>query len=175
MMTKLGRWSCERTPWLLLAGSALGLELSALYFQYVQKLDPCVLCIYERVAIIAILAAGLSVAVAPRLTPLRWLGLALWGVGAAWGLMLALEHVGIQFGSALEMTCTFTAEFPAWAKLDEWLPSVFQPTGLCDEIQWLFAGLTMPQWMVVIFAVYLLILAAVVASQFLPGRQGVAQ
>ena len=51
----------------------------------------------------------------------------------------------------LENHCGFFAEFPSWFKLDEWLPSVFAPTGICGDASWDFAGLTMVQWIIIIF------------------------
>jgi len=170
MLTALARISTNRAPWLMLAMSAIGLELAALYFQYGMKLDPCVLCIYERVAVVGIALAGLLGAVAPAAAWVRWVGMLLWGISAAWGVTLALKHVGIQFGEGLDLSCSFFAEFPAWAPLDLWLPALFQPTGMCDDIQWVFVGLSMPQWMLVIFSLYLLVLAALVLSQWFARR-----
>jgi disulfide bond formation protein DsbB len=155
MMNGFARLAMQRPPWLLLALTALLLEAAALYFQHVGGLDPCVLCVYQRLAVLGIAAAGLLVALAP----------ALWGVSAAWGLKLAMQQVGIQFSGGLDLSCSFFAEFPAWAPLDQWLPAVFMPTGTCDEIQWMFLGLSMPQWMLVIFALYLAALVLVVLSR----------
>ena len=44
------------------------LEGSALYFQYGMDLQPCVMCIYERVALFGIAFAGLIGLIAPHLT-----------------------------------------------------------------------------------------------------------
>ncbi len=159
----------QRWPWLVLALSALGLELSALYFQYFLELDPCVLCVYERTAVMGILLAGIVGAIAPRLAVLRWTGLLLWGASAVWGLFTALKHVGIQIGE-LDLTCSYMADFPSWAPLDQWWPAVFMPTGFCGDIQWVFLGLSMPQWMVVIMILYLVALVAVVAGRVLACR-----
>ncbi|BAN70017.1 disulfide bond formation protein DsbB [endosymbiont of unidentified scaly snail isolate Monju] len=145
----------QRWPWLLLATTALGLELTALYFQYGMALDPCVLCVYERVAVAGILLAGLLGAVAPQVLVVRLSALLLWLLSAGWGLSLALEHVGIQWGE-VDLRCTYLADFPSWAPLDVWWPAVFQPTGLCGEVQWAFLGLSMPGWMAVIYGLYLL-------------------
>jgi len=154
----------KRWPWLLLAMTALGLELTALYFQYVLELDPCVLCVYERTAVAGILLAGLIGAIGPRVGLLRWLGYTLWLVSAGWGLYLAMKHVGIQIGE-IDLTCTYMADFPSWAPLDQWWPEVFLPTGLCGDVQWVFLGWTMPQWMMVVYALYLLAWVAIVAAR----------
>lgn len=156
----------KRFAWILLALSALLLELAALYFQYGEmELQPCVLCIYERVAVMGIFLAGLIGAIAPQLLIFRWAGFLLWGSSAVWGLMLALEHNGIQ-QNPMTSSCDFIAKFPSWAKLDEWFPLLFNPTGFCDEIQWQFLGCTMPQTMTGIYGLYLLLLVVIIASQF---------
>ena len=60
-----------RGAWLLMAFTALALELTALWFQHVMLLKPCVLCIYERCALFGVLGAALIGAIAPK-TPLRY-------------------------------------------------------------------------------------------------------
>lgn len=166
VMAFLKQASKKRFSWLLLALTALLLELAALYFQYGEmELQPCVLCIYERTAVMGILLAGLIGAIAPQLLIFRCAGFLLWGSSAVWGLMLALEHSGIQQNS-MTASCDFITKFPAWAKLDEWFPLMFNPTGFCDEIQWQLLGYTMPQTMTGIYGLYLLGLVVVIASQF---------
>lgn len=154
-----------RIAWLMLAASALGLEVAALWFQHGMGLEPCVMCVYERVAVIGLFLAGLLGLLNPRLVVMRLAGYLLWAVSAGWGLLLALEHVGIQIDKNAALTCSFSPEFPAWARLDEWLPAVFMPTGYCDDVQWQWLSLTMAQWMVVVFAIYLLVLAGVLFAE----------
>lgn len=165
MLTSLKRLAVKRIPWFLLALTALGLELAALYFQYQMKLDPCVLCVYERTAVSGILIAGLLASIYPALMLLRWLAMLLWGASASWGLFLALKHTGIQLFPSPSNTCDFVASYPAWAKLDEWLPWLFQPTGFCDQIQWQFFGYTMPQTMIGIYVIYLVVLLCLLCAE----------
>ena len=80
-------------------------------------------------------------------------------------LLLAMEHTGIQMGTS-DFNCEFFANFPDWFKLDEWLPVVFNPTGYCSDIQWQFLGFTMPQWMLVVYAGYLLMLVIALIGEF---------
>jgi disulfide bond formation protein DsbB len=156
----------SRYAWAALAATALFLELCAIFFQYALELDPCVLCIYERTAVLGMLLAGLIGWIAPGRRWLRGAGYLLWGAGAGWGLYLALKHSGIQLGLiAQSFECSFEADFPGWARLDQWLPWAFQPTGYCDETQWSFLGLSMPQWMVIIFAAYLIALLVVLTAE----------
>lgn len=152
--------------WLLLAISALGLEFSALYFQYVMDLKPCIMCVYQRLAIMAIFVAGLISYFAPQQLILRLVSYGLWGTGAIWGLLIALEHVEMQSSAmSLFFSCEFMPNFPTWAPLHEWLPFLFEATGDCGEISWQFLGYSMPSWMVVVFGLYTAILAAVLASR----------
>ncbi|MES9939986.1 MAG: disulfide bond formation protein DsbB [Candidatus Thiodiazotropha sp. 6PLUC2] len=147
------------TPWLMLAASALLLELAALYFQHGMSLDPCVLCIYQRVAVLSIFIASMIGASAPHLLVIRLTSYLFWIAGGVWGLYLALKQSGLQLGIIPpSMSCDVNAKFPSWLKLDEWFPSIFQPSGFCDDIQWEFIGLSMPQWMIIVMAGYLLIL-----------------
>lgn len=55
----LNNISKKRLPWMLLALTAFTLELFALWFQHVMLLRPCVMCIYERCALLDIMFAGL--------------------------------------------------------------------------------------------------------------------
>ncbi len=165
MLPYLKRIAVHRFPWLLLAMTALSLELAALYFQYQMKLDPCVLCVYERTAVAGILLAGLFAAIYPSLLLVRWTAMLIWGVSAGWGLFLALKHTGIQLFPSASNTCDFAASYPSWAKLDELIPWLFQPTGFCDEIQWQFFGYTMPQTMIGVYVIYLVTLVAVICAE----------
>jgi disulfide bond formation protein DsbB len=151
-----------RLPWLLLAVSALLLEGAALYFQYGLELDPCVLCIYQRVAVMGILIAALVGLSAPSSSIARWIGYIGWGAAAGWCLYLALELSGLQLGFMQpSLGCDVNAKFPAWLKLDQWLPAMFQPTGYCGDIQWQFLGLSMPMWMIIIMVLNFVVLGVV--------------
>ncbi|RCU50387.1 MULTISPECIES: disulfide bond formation protein DsbB [Corallincola] len=163
MITQIGNWPTQRWPWLLLGGSALALELCALFFQYGMDLAPCIMCIYERVAMLGIMLTGLITAISPQLLWLRLLGFCGWLVSAGWGLILAWEHVQLQLYPSPFHTCDFEPNFPEWLQLHKLLPIFFEATGDCGEIAWSFLGWSMPQWLVVSFIVYLGLLFAVIA------------
>lgn len=146
----------RRAPWLLLATGALALELAALYFQYGLGLDPCVLCIYQRAAVMGIALSALVGMSAPRHALARWIGYIGWGTAAGWCLYLALKLSGMQLGFiAPSLSCDVNAKFPSWLKLDQWFPTLFQPSGFCGDIQWQFLSLSMPQWLIVIMVLLL--------------------
>lgn len=147
--------SQQRTAWLLLAGSALVLELCALFFQYYAGYEPCIKCIYQRLALWGVVFGALPALVFVKHAFVRWLS-ALSGLFfAAWGFKLSSDHLAIQNApNPLFASCELVPNFPDWFKPDVWLPSLFEARGDCAAIEWLFMGMSMPRWMQVIFALY---------------------
>lgn len=171
-MNYLSNLTTKQQPWLLLGLSALGLELSALFFQYVLDLAPCIMCVYQRLAILAIFAAGAIGTLAHQHMLARILAYILWGVGAIWGLIIALEHVEMQENSgSLFFSCEFIPNFPAWAPLHEWIPFLFEATGDCGEISWQFFGYSMPQWMIIVYALYTITFAAILTNRLICAKK----
>jgi len=162
----------RRWAWLALAGTALAFEGCALYFQYGLGLQPCVMCIYIRLAVLGVLAAGLLGALAPAKPMIQLLGFAAWGAAALEGLLLSRELIVIQQAPpfSFDVSCAFMPRFPAWLPLHEWFPSFLMPTGNCTDDVWSWLGLSMAQWTLIIFAAYLLSLAAVIAAKFVTRR-----
>ncbi|WP_373818006.1 disulfide bond formation protein DsbB [Glaesserella sp.] len=163
--------SLTRGAWLLLVISCAVLEGIALYFQHGMGLNPCVMCIYERIALLAILIAGLIGLLAPRFAIIRWLALLLGLYGAGKGLALAVKHTDYQLNPAPWNQCSPFVEFPSTLPLNKWFPNLFEATGDCSQITWQMWGLSMPQWLIAIFAVYLGILLLVTLSQFKRSRR----
>ena len=96
---------------------------------------------------------------------LRYVAMIIWIYSAWRGLQLAYEHPMIQLHPSPFMTCDFAARFPSWLPLDKWLPQVFLASGDCAERQWSFLTLEMPQWLLGIFAAYLVVAVLVVIAQ----------
>ncbi|WP_153913490.1 disulfide bond formation protein DsbB [Shewanella sp. TC10] len=167
-MTGLQKFSRSRTAWIVLLLSAIGLEAAALFFQYVMELDPCVMCVYVRVAVLGLIIAGIIGAIAPKFWLTRILGLVSWGISAIWGLKLSLELNELQVDPSPFSTCSFFSEFPSWMPLDEWLPAVFSPTGMCSDDPWTFLSVSMAQWMIVTFIIYLIVLAVMLIPALKP-------
>ncbi|MGF1683342.1 disulfide bond formation protein DsbB [Photobacterium minamisatsumaniensis] len=160
-------FSKSRLSWLLLFAFVVFFEGCALFFQHAMKLDPCVMCIYERVAMMGVGFAALLGMIAPQNAVIRWSGLAAWGYTAYKGLELAQEHVGYQFNPSPFATCDLFVTFPDWAPLNKWVPWMFEASGDCSKVVWEFLGQSMPQWLVIIFAANLAALALIVIAQFL--------
>lgn len=169
MLCFLNHISRGRGAWFLLMLFAVIFEMCALYFQYALELAPCVMCIYERVAMLGLVAAGLIGMISPDNFLARWMAILLWGISAGWGVKLSVEHVSYQFPDPNDLfgpTCDIFVTFPSWAPLNRWLPSVFEASGECSKIVWQFLSLSMPQWLVLIFGCILITFCLVFVSQF---------
>jgi len=163
--------SVNTRAWQLLALTAFGLELSALYFQYIMGLAPCIMCIYQRTAIWGIFFAGIVGSLGNKNIVLRLVAFSLWGLSAIWGLLIAIEHVEIQSATlSFLYSCEFVPNFPSWAPLHEWLPYLFEATGDCGDINWQFFGYTMPQMMIVVFGGFIAALVIILSARLLDKR-----
>lgn len=162
----LNTFSRQRKAWLLLLLCIIIFESCALFFQHVMLLAPCVMCIYERIAMLGIGLAAIVGAIAPQNPVFRWVGFAGWGIAAIKGLTLALQHVEFQLHPSPFHTCDLFVTLPSWMPLNEWMPWMFQSYGDCSEIVWQFLTLSMPQWLVIIFAGNLVALAIMIVAQF---------
>ena len=158
MLTLLKQFSEKRFAWFLLALSSLALESTALYFQYGMGLQPCVLCVYERLAIIESFIVRLIALILGLFSSIK-------------GLLISLRHLDLQMNPAPWKQCEFIPNFPETLPFHQWFPAIFNPTGSCNESQWSFLNLTMVQWLVFIFAVYIAILTILFISQIQKGRK----
>lgn len=156
LISTLSTWPVLRWPWLFLAASALLLEVIALYFQYGMGLEPCVMCIYQRTAVFGIFLAAIPATLAPQNAVARTLSFSGWGVASIWGAKIANQHVDMQNPDnfMLLLSCDAFPNFPTWAAIHEWFPAIFEARGTCGDIDWSFLGLSMPNWMLIIFLTY---------------------
>ena len=175
MFSYLKELSLTRGAWFLLTTSCVALEAVALYFQHGMGLNPCVMCIYERLALFAILVAGMTGFSAPKFILTRWFALLLGLYGSVKGLTLAIKHTDYQLNPAPWNQCSPFVEFPETLPLNVWFPSVFEASGDCGKIVWQFWGLSMPQWLIAIFAVYAVLFACLILSQFKHSRSGMKE
>jgi disulfide bond formation protein DsbB len=146
-----------------------GLLGYAYYVQFIDGLEPCPLCIFQRVAFITMGVIFLLAALHnPGRTAGRVYALLLAVAGLA-GTAIAGRHVWLQHlpseqvpecGPGLEYMLDV---FP----LTDALRMVFTGSGECANVDWVFLGLSMPAWALLCF----LALAAVgVIRNWLPDR-----
>lgn len=133
---------------------AIFFELIVLYVQYIIYFNPCVLCIYQRFALYGLILSGI-ISTFTNISLLYFFSISLWIYSSWKGLLIAIKQTKIHFFK-FKFNCYFIF-FPYWLPLDRWLPAVFSPTGDCSEPQIIFLSLTISQWMIIIFLIYLLI------------------
>ncbi|MDR1313704.1 MAG: disulfide bond formation protein B [Deltaproteobacteria bacterium] len=174
-------WQDGRGLWLCGGLSALALELfSYLYFQRHLKLSPCEYCVLIRFAMLMILAGGLLGAVLPKSPACKLPGLALSLAGSVMGLRWTIVLEGINLAAQMDpdylpVCRSGRVSFPLGIPLDRLLPGHFTPGGSCGvESLYEFWGMTMPQWLLMIFLVYAAGLCLMGISAALPRRAGAA-
>ena len=140
--------------WFLLgfAGCVFLLAMGA-YFQFVGGLDPCPLCISQRIAILLTGLVFLSAAIHnPGQTGTTVYGI-LGAVTALCGASISTRHVWIQHlpadktpecGPGLEYVLK---NFP----LSETVKLMLSGTGDCAKVDWTLWGFSMPAWTVLAF------------------------
>jgi len=164
-LSRFAQLPTQRWPWALLAVTSFALIGAAMYFQYVLDLQPCVRCIYQRTAVLALGLIALIPLINPQIKPLKWAGLLTWLGISVWGYVIATDHVALQqSANSWFAVCDINPRFPEFMPLHQWLPGFFGAPGSCGDIDWQFAGLSMPQWLRVIFAGYAVTAVAVIAA-----------
>jgi disulfide bond formation protein DsbB len=136
----------------------------ALYAQYGLGLEPCPLCIFQRVTIFALGVFFLAAALQHPRGGGRFVYAALVGVAALATAALATRHLYIQSqppgsipscGAPLEVMLRYSP-------FTDVVRKVLAGGGECSQVNWSFAGLAMPAWVLV--AALVLGIAGVVAN-----------
>lgn len=128
-----------------------GLMGYALYVQHGLGLEPCPLCIFQRVAVISI---GLLFLIAAIHNPgpkgARWYGVLLL-LAVVLGSMVSMRHIWIQAqppgtvaacGASLDYLMDIMP-------VTEVITKVLTGSGECGKIDWIFLGLSMPWWVLI--------------------------
>lgn len=132
------------------AGACAALLAFAFYSQYGMGLEPCHLCVFQRVTVAALGFAFLLAASGSRPGVRGALFAVLIGISGGATIATAGRHVWIQMqpeGSvpACGADLAFMLDlFP----LTEVILKVFKAGGECAKVDWSFLGLTMPAWVV---------------------------
>lgn len=136
----------------------------ALYAQYGLGLEPCPLCIFQRVTLIALGVVFLAAALQHPRGAGRYVYAALAALAALATAALAMRHLYIQSqppgsisscGAPLQVMLQYSP-------LTEVVRKVLTGGGECSQVNWTFAGLAMPAWVLV--AALVLGFAGVIAN-----------
>ena len=142
-----------RTYFLLGALFCLSLILAALYFQFQGGLEPCPLCISQRIMVVAV---GLVLLAAVLHNPDR-VGIRTYAiagfVAAMIGAGISGRHVWIQHLPADEVpACGPGLSYMfQYFPLSNTLRAMLTGTGDCAKVDWTLFGLSMPAWVLICF------------------------
>ena len=130
----------------------------ALYAQYVLDLEPCPLCIFQRLAVISMGIIFLFCSIIdPKSKIAKLLASFFFTVAATTGIAVASRHVWLQnlpsdqvpgCGPGLDF---MLSTFP----LAEVLEMVFSGSGECANVDWSFISLSMPARVIISFLIML--------------------
>ena len=140
---------------LLSAAAAAG----SFFAQYVMGLNPCPLCILQRVAMLAVLAASALALLLPTAKAAgRAAAALLVGAPAVWGLYVAGYQLWLQSLPAEEQpSCgaPWTFRLKEWPLFDYWR-FVVEGFGNCGVREYVL-GVPLPVWSLLFFAAVLLL------------------
>lgn len=128
-----------------------GLMSYALYAQYGLQLEPCPLCVLQRVAVIVLGIWFLLAALHHPRGAFRYVYAALLAASSAGGAAVAGRHVWLQSLPADEVPACgpgldyMLENFPFRDVID----MVFKGSGECANVDWQFLGLSMPVWVLI--------------------------
>jgi len=147
-----------RTLFLAILACCLGLLGIGLYLQHGLKLEPCPLCILQRVAFLAIgMTSMLAFLHNPGVMVRRFYGLLILLFSLA-GAAVAGRNLWLQglppdrvpeCGPGLDY---MLEAFP----LTKALPMIFQGSGECAKVEWTMFGLSIPAWALGWFGLFFL-------------------
>jgi disulfide bond formation protein DsbB len=132
--------------------ACVALMAYALYAEHVLGLKPCPLCIFQRVAVIAV---GVLFLIAALHNPRGTLGARIYGglivLAAAGGIGIAARHVWIQAQPpGTVAACGADLDFLLdIMPLTEVVAKVLTGSGECGKVDWQFFGLSMPWWVLI--------------------------
>lgn len=121
----------------------------AYYAQFVLHLEPCPLCIFQRIGIFALAVVFLLATVHDPATPAARRGYAgMIALAAMATIAVAARHLYVQHAPAGSIpACGASLDFMMKIfSLSEVLVKVLTGSGECARVSWRFLGLAMPAW-----------------------------
>jgi disulfide bond formation protein DsbB len=145
-----------RTLWLGAAGAAAALAAASVVLTLWLHLQPCHLCIFQRLLFMLLGVLSLLVALFTGLA--RRVGAGVVALVAAAGAATAGYQSWLQLQPAGSVACV-GGELGPIERLVEWLgqllPSLFLATGFCDDEALVIFGLSLVNWALLAFVAML--------------------
>jgi protein dithiol:quinone oxidoreductase len=153
-----------RLVYLALCLSCAGLMGFGLYLQHVEHLEPCPLCILQRYAFVVTGSIALIAAIHGARSVGTWIYSTLLVLSAGAGAVIAARQTWLQHNPPKVLDCGpdlayMLESFP----LAQVLPKVFKGEGDCAKVAWKFLGLSIPEWALVWFVLFIAAAALAIA------------
>ncbi len=133
----------------------VGLIGYAMVLQHIQDLEPCPLCILQRYAFIGVGLVALLAALHDPRGFGRWIYSGLLILVAGLGAGVAARHAWLEHNPPQVYDCGADLGFMVDTfPLAEALPMIFRGTGDCTEVVWRFLGLSIAEWALVWFLIF---------------------
>ena len=134
-------------------GCAGGLLMAVLYFQKVLGLEPCPMCIFQRVAMMATGVIFLIAALHGPRGSGRWGYAVLAVLASGIGAFIAARHTWLQgLPEDQRPACGPTLDYLVdMMPLKDVVATVIRGDGNCAKIDWTLLGYSLPAWTFVVF------------------------
>lgn len=156
MLNKILKITENKYYWFAWLVLGIGLEISALFYQYVLDYLPCVLCIHVRVWVLGVIAVAIFALFLYKNWSARFISQLLMTILSVGLLERSYQVLGTERGFVFG-ECNMESGLPAWFALDQWFPSVFKVWEACGYTPELLFGITMAEALIVLTSVMLLI------------------
>lgn len=134
-----------------------GLMGYGLYLQHVRNLEPCPLCILQRYAFVGVGAVALIGALHGPKRPGQMVYGILVAVIAGAGAGVAARQTWLQHNPPKVLDCGPDLAYMLDAfPLTQVLPKIFKGEGDCAKVLWSFLGLSIAEWALVWFLLFVL-------------------
>lgn len=144
---------------LLFLASVIGMSF-ALFLEHVQGLEPCPLCVFQRIGLMGLGAISLIAFLHnPKSNTVKRLYSFLGLAAISWSVGVAGRHVWLQHLPADEVPSCGPG-------LDYWVDTlpmkavfenVLKGSGECAKVDWTFLGQSLPTWSLLFFSVLALV------------------
>ena len=143
--------SSQLFSWILF-GMTLAMLCASFYFEYVEGLNPCPLCLMQRFCVMLTLVSTLTTVFIRKSTSLRVVLGIQWVLAAA-GIFFSGRQLWLQsFPSDQVTSClpglNMMVHYLPWQEI---VHTLLLGGPDCAEVSWRFLGLTMPGWAFVYF------------------------
>ena len=135
-----------------------GLIAYAMVLQHVMDLEPCPMCILQRYAFIGVGMLALAAAIQNPRRWGRWVYSGFIILVAGLGAGVAARHAWLEHNPPQIYDCGADLGFMIDTfPLAEALPMIFRGTGDCTEVLWRFLGLSIAEWALVWFLIFVVV------------------